>query len=100
MDIILIRDSEMKKLNKRWFGTCRSTDVITFGGNKDRFSEIYISLDAARRQAKERGISINEELKRLVIHGIVHAEGHDDTELSSFCRMREREWELLVKAVN
>jgi len=97
MVIIFVSDDEIKKLNKRWFGKNGPTDVITFGEKWDEFAEIYISVDTAKRQARERGIKVWQELLRLAVHGLVHVEGYDDTDLDSFCRMREREWGMLIK---
>jgi len=91
MDIILITDKEIKKLNRKWFGKKRATDVIAFD-----HGEIYISLNTARRQARERGVALEKELLRLAIHGTAHIEGFNDTNLKDFCAMREREWEMLV----
>ncbi len=90
IDIILITDDEIKKLNKKWFGKNRPTDVIAFDTG-----EVYISLDTARRQARERKITLQQELLRLAIHGLAHICGYNDLMLKDLCRMREKEWELL-----
>lgn len=91
IDIILISDSEIKKMNKRWFGRNRATDVIAFD-----FGEVYISIETAQRQAKERGVTLANELQRLAVHGVAHIGGFDDLDVGSFCKMREWEWKNLL----
>lgn len=92
-DVILVTDREIQALNRRWFGRSRATDVIAFDG------EIYISVDTAKRQAKERGIGLPLEILRLMIHGSAHVESYDDLTLKDFCKMREREWGMLIKCL-
>ena len=107
IDIILITDREIRRLNKKWFGNDRPTDVIAFGGRSLPFvrgglgwgsHEIYISLDTARRQARERKITLKQELLRLSVHGLAHICGYNDLTLKDFCKMREVEWKLLVRS--
>jgi probable rRNA maturation factor len=94
IDVILISDKEMTKLNKRWFNKNASTDCIAFDEG-----EIYISIDRAKKQARDRGIKAAEECLRLAVHGMVHIIGYDDNSLGNFCKMREKEWEILVKSL-
>lgn len=96
VSIVLVDDREIIKLNRRWFKKRRPTDVITF---PFPVGEVYISIDTARRQARERGITLWHELLRLAVHGMLHVAGYDDTNLKDFCRMREKEWEMLVRTV-
>jgi len=101
IDIVIVRDSEIRRMKKRWFGIDKSTDVIAFdlGRGADPRGEIYISIDTARRQAKARGVPLGLELKRLAVHGTAHIEGYDDCDRTSFIAMREREWELLISCL-
>ncbi len=101
IDIILVADKEIRALNKRWFGKRNSTDVIAFDYGKKSVpqGEVYISLDTAKRQAKARGVKWKHELLRLAIHGTAHVAGYDDLELKEFCKMREKEWEMLIAAL-
>jgi probable rRNA maturation factor len=99
IDINLITDREIKRLNKRWFGRSWATDVIAFGYGKKDNGEIFISLDAAKRQALERFVLLQDEVLRLIVHGVTHINGYDDLDLRAFKRMREREWERLIKII-
>lgn len=80
VDVILITDKEMKKLHQRFFNDASLTDVITFPIEQQEpiLSEIYISLERARKQAKEFGVSVRNELCRLAVHGALHLAGFTD----------------------
>jgi len=75
----------MRGINAEYRGKDRPTDVISFamsdgefpGLNKDILGDVVISLDTARRQAVERGVSIRQEVDFLLIHGILHLNGYD-----------------------
>ena len=66
----------------RWCENSRydyPTDIITFPLEDEVLDgELYISLDTAARQAKEYGVSLTNELMRLVAHGTLHLVGYDD----------------------
>ncbi|MDZ4744414.1 MAG: rRNA maturation RNase YbeY [bacterium] len=80
VDVVLVDDKEMKKLNSRFLKHNRTTDVITFPLEVDpMYGEIYISLEAARRQAIEYGVGVINELSRLAVHGTLHLVGYDDS---------------------
>jgi probable rRNA maturation factor len=73
------RDS-MRRLNAAHKGHDRPTDVLSFpltGPADQLVGDVYICPWVARREAKARGIPLREELIRLVIHGTLHALGHD-----------------------
>ena len=80
VDVVLVDDKEMQKLNQRFLKHNRTTDVITFPlENNPLYGEIYISLEAARRQATEYGVGVINELSRLAVHGTLHLVGYDDS---------------------
>lgn len=90
-----------------------ATDVITFDlrsveGIDSRFEdgffpeddisgEVYVSFDHAQIQAEEYGISVEEELGRLFIHGLLHLSGWQDNDESARHAMRQRENEGLAR---
>ncbi len=93
VNIILINDKAMRKLHKTWFGTSSATDVITFAIEPERpiLGEIYISLDTAKQQAKDYGVSVTNELCRLAVHGTLHLAGYTDSTEIERQRMHVRE---------
>ncbi len=82
LSIALVSDAQIKRLNKLYRNKDKPTDVLSFPiGEKVEdwliLGDIVISVDTARRQAKEFGYSLEEELKRLLVHGLVHLLGYD-----------------------
>ncbi|TMA31017.1 MAG: rRNA maturation RNase YbeY [Deltaproteobacteria bacterium] len=68
----LVGDKEISRLNLDWRGRGSPTDVLSWSPG-----EIVISLDTARRQAREGGWTLALELRRLLAHGILHCRGYD-----------------------
>lgn len=82
LSIALVSDAQIKRLNKLYRNKDKPTDVLSFPiGEKVNgwliLGDIVISVDTARRQAQELGYSLEEELKRLLVHGLVHLLGYD-----------------------
>ncbi len=80
--LLLCDDGRITTLNGRYRGMHRPTDVLSFPGSEAGTrgavaGDIAISLDTLRRNADAFGISEEEELKRLSIHGILHLAGMD-----------------------
>ncbi|HEY0372648.1 MAG TPA: rRNA maturation RNase YbeY [Thermoanaerobaculia bacterium] len=77
LSIAFIDDDAMTSLNRKFRKKNRTTDVLTFQG-EDRFlGDIVISIDQARRQAADEKHSLATEVRYLILHGILHALGHD-----------------------
>jgi rRNA maturation RNase YbeY len=94
----------MRILNRRYRGLDKTTDVLSFplldaeappSNMPLPLGDIVVNLHKAKRQAEEYGVSFNEELKRLLIHGLVHLIGYDH-EKSRYqkIRMEAKEREL------
>lgn len=85
INIILTDDKYITRLNRKFLKKNRSTDVLSFGmkeGKKmvpesDLLGEIYISLDRAKKQAKDYHHSLQNEIKALAVHGLLHLLGYD-----------------------
>jgi probable rRNA maturation factor len=92
LSILICDDAFIRGLNRQYRDKDESTDVLSFEqgdsyrdpDGKERFlaGDIVISLDALARNAEEFGISRDEELRRLITHGILHLSGmdHEDNE--------------------
>ncbi|GIV53931.1 MAG: endoribonuclease YbeY [Candidatus Kapaibacterium sp.] len=90
--IVLCDDTMIRMVNVRYLGHDWTTDVITFPLNTDPIEgEIYISVDTARRQAAEAGVSLRNELVRLVVHGVLHLLGYDDRTKAQRQQMHARQ---------
>jgi probable rRNA maturation factor len=73
LSLVFACDARMKALNKKYRQRNRATDILSFEG----LNEIVICLPQAARQAKELKTPLLDELKRLLIHGIVHLKGYE-----------------------
>ncbi len=97
------RDS-MRRLNAEHKGHDRPTDVLSFplvGPAGRVVGDVYVCPWVARREAEARGIPLRQELIRLVVHGTLHALGHDHPEgdartRSAMWRRQERYVEALA----
>jgi probable rRNA maturation factor len=70
----------MCQLNSRFRGKSRPTDVLSFpaAASANGFvGDIAISLDIAERNARLLGHSVNDEIRILILHGILHLAGYD-----------------------
>lgn len=99
LSITFIRDAEMRELNRSWRGIDRATDVLSFPQDADGpvplLGDIVISVDTTRRHAVRYGNTFHEEIKKLIVHGILHLLGHDHKKKKEKELMRSLEDELL-----
>ncbi len=79
LNIIVLTDDKIQEINREYLEHDYATDVISFNIDENPLEgEIYISADTALKQAKEYGVSLSNEIVRLVAHGTLHICGHDD----------------------
>lgn len=85
LDIVFCGDGKISDLNRKWFDRDGPTDVIAFNLSEDSpdagnlEGELYIDLHQAERQAPQYNVSLDEEIRRLVVHGVLHLAGYTDT---------------------
>ncbi len=85
--ILFVDDRQIRDLNEKYLKRNRPTNVIAFPMAQGEFSEInpqllgdvVISVETATREAQESGLSMEEEIAFLLVHGILHLLGHDHT---------------------
>jgi probable rRNA maturation factor len=98
LSISFIDDVNMRELNRTYRQIDRTTDVLSFpqdeGPDFTLLGDIIISLDTARRHSKSYGVTLHEELKKLIIHGVLHLLGHDHKKKKETQIMRDKEKEL------
>ncbi len=97
LSVLFTDDSGIKALNRQYLGKNRPTDVLSFPmDDPSVIGDIVISVDRAREQSKEFGVSLNEELARLLVHGLLHLLGYDHVKGGGQAkRMRDREEGLM-----
>jgi rRNA maturation RNase YbeY len=85
LTVSLVDDAEVRRLNRDYRGKDRPTDVLAFAmregvrvvGDEPVLGDVVISLDTAARQARRHGLSVEEEVRTLLIHGALHLLGYD-----------------------
>ncbi|HYJ91450.1 MAG TPA: rRNA maturation RNase YbeY [Pyrinomonadaceae bacterium] len=82
--IAFISDGRMKELNSFFRGKDSTTDVLSFPHEPDEFDkdasnlgDIVISVEQAARQAEENELTLENEIKQLILHGLLHLCGYD-----------------------
>ncbi len=100
--VAFISDDRMKQLNEMFRGKNSTTDVLSFPHEADDFDpdknnlgDIVISTEQAQNQAAENGLSLEAEIKQLILHGVLHLCGYDHE--SDDGEMNTRELELRDK---
>ena len=114
LSLVLTDNKNIKKINRTWRTQNKATDVLSFPQHTlvelkqlSRsvaniptwfLGDVIISLDKARAQAKEYGFSLDYELRRLLVHGILHLLGYDhEVGAKEARRMQRLEKRLLTK---
>jgi len=81
VDVLLAEDRTLRRLNREFRGKDKATDVLSFPAATevaDEFAgDLAISLDTARRQAKTHGHTLRDEVRVLLLHGLLHLQGMD-----------------------
>jgi probable rRNA maturation factor len=101
-NFIFLCDKNIKTFNKKYKGSSRATDVLSFYihddlGRTSDIGEIFISVDRALENSHTFGTGFQEELVLYVIHGVLHLFGYDDRSAKERRRMRDKESEIMGK---
>jgi probable rRNA maturation factor len=107
LSVDLVGDGRMRRLNREYRKKDRTTDVLAFPMREalapgvsrvtsGTLGDVVISIPTARRQAKEGGRSLDEELAWLLVHGVLHLCGYDHERSEREARrMQRREQQIL-----
>jgi rRNA maturation RNase YbeY len=123
LGILFVGDQQMRGLNRRYRGKDRTTDVLAFAMREavaphgstgspsrvqsrdaarrtpDMLGDVVISVPTARRQAKEAGRSLEEELAWLLVHGILHLCGYDHERGEKEARRMHRRERMILRSI-
>ena len=102
LSLSFVDDAQIRELNRLHRGKDKPTDVLSFPlaaadpltGVERLLGDVVISVDTARRQAADYDASLEAEINRLLIHGVLHVMGHDHEEAAERDRMRAEERRL------
>lgn len=97
LSILLTDNDEIRELNREYRGKDKPTDVLSFPMDDEcMLGDIVISIEKAVSQAGEFGVSFDEEMARLLVHGLLHLAGYDHVKGGRQAKkMKEKEEELM-----
>lgn len=101
--IAFVSDRKMRGLNNEFRGKDSTTDVLSFPFEADEFEtenslgDIVISLEQAQRQAIENNLTLENEVKQLILHGILHLCGYDHETDNGEMNARELELRQILE---
>jgi rRNA maturation RNase YbeY len=90
ISLIFVNTNYIVELNRQFLNHDYSTDVLSFPLNESvspLIGEIYVNLDKVEEQAEDYEVTFDNELQRIVIHGLLHLCGYRDDDESSKRRM-------------
>lgn len=93
INIILCSDQHLLEMNKQFLEHDYYTDIITFNYNAENHisGDLFISIDRVKDNASKLNISMELELQRVIIHGVMHLCGYNDKKKSEQILMRKQE---------
>jgi rRNA maturation RNase YbeY len=100
LSIIFCGDAYLLEINKQYLQHDFYTDIITFDLSEKRGlinAEIYISIDRVKDNAYKLHTSFNQEIHRVIFHGLLHLLGYKDKSVRDQKAMRLAEEELLSR---
>ena len=76
--IAFVSDRTIRQLNRQFRGVDKATDVLSFPAEEEsNLGDVAISVDTAAAQANENGLTFDEEVAQLILHGLLHLSGYD-----------------------
>ena len=106
LSVVLVGDAAMRRLNRDYRGKDRPTDVLAFSllegtgaGVSDAIGDVVISTATAARQARENGLTLRQEIDRLLVHGILHLVGYDHERSAAEARKMRRMESVCLKTL-
>ena len=93
LTFIYCSDDYLRNINLKYLKINNITDVIAFGYDESTLisGDVFISVDRVRENASYYGASFHHELKRVMVHGLLHLLGYRDKEKADKVQMTERE---------
>jgi probable rRNA maturation factor len=76
--VAFVSDKRIRQLNQQFRGVDKATDVLSFPADEpDNLGDVAVSVETAAAQAKENGLSFEDEIAQLILHGLLHLSGYD-----------------------
>jgi probable rRNA maturation factor len=102
LSLALVNDRKMSRLHEQFLNIPGPTDVLTFeldhdAGGRVTAGEVVVCVPEARRQATQRGSTVEKELLLYALHGMLHLCGFDDRTAAGYRRMHAKEDQVLTR---
>ncbi len=107
ISVLLTNDNGIKKINKRYRKINKSTNVLSFPQNDERFitkktskiilGDIVISLEKIKKESKLQNKKLSDHLTHMVIHSLLHLLGFNHEKLKDFRMMKKKEINVLSR---
>ena len=99
VNIIFCSDPYLLEINMKYLQHDYYTDIITFDycEGKTLSGDLFISIDSVRDNAEHFGVRFEDELDRVIVHGLLHLVGYDDHTPEDITEMRSKENYYLLK---
>lgn len=94
LNYIFCSDTYLLQINKEYLNHNTLTDIVTFDNSEDKKSiqgDIFISIDRILENSEKFSASFDDELHRVMIHGVLHLIGYGDKDDRSKVKMRKKE---------
>ena len=93
LNFLIVDDNRMIHFNKTYLNHDYSTDIITFDNseNKKISGDIVISVERVKENSKKYEVKLEDELRRVMVHGLLHLLGYDDKNEKEKKRIRKKE---------
>jgi rRNA maturation RNase YbeY len=98
INIVFYNDEQLLELNKKYLKHDTLTDIITFDYSEEKrlHGDICISIERVKENAKKYNCAFEEELRRVMAHGILHLCGYKDKKSADIILMKQKEEEALM----
>ena len=93
LNFLIVGDKRIIHFNKTYLNHDYSTDIITFDNseNKKISGDIVISIERVKENSKKYKVKLEDELRRVMVHGLLHLLGYDDKNEKDKKRIRKKE---------
>ncbi|HKU72700.1 MAG TPA: rRNA maturation RNase YbeY [Pyrinomonadaceae bacterium] len=76
--IAFVSDKHIRELNRQFRGIDTATDVLSFPAEEEfNLGDVAVSVETAAIQARENGLTLDQEIAQLILHGLLHLSGYD-----------------------
>ena len=104
LNIILLNNKKMKKLNLKFKKINKTTDVLTFVStfkninyNKTKYCDIFFSAETIKLDSRKNKINFYDHFTHLLVHSFLHINGYKHKRVKDFLKMKKTEIEILNK---